>query len=134
MNQSLVNRKIIVVFIAVVVGLLHFLTGPKYRGPFPSFINGYMIDILLPFAMYLVLGVANQSIIRSGVARGIFVFAIGAITETMQYFGVPIFGRTFDLLDYLMFGIGIGLAAIFEWIVLSIIPAGIPPRPSNSTR
>ena len=134
MNQSLVNRKIIVVFIAVVVGLLHFLTGPKYRGPFPSFINGYMIDILLPFAMYLVLGVANQSIIRSGVARGVFLFAIGAITETMQYFGVPIFGRTFDLLDYLMFGIGIGLAAVFEWIVLSGIPAGILTRPGNSTR
>jgi len=124
MNQSLINRKLIVVFIAVVVGLLHFLTGPRYRGPFPAFINGYMIDILLPFAMYLVLGVANQSILRSGVARGVFVFAIGTITETLQYFGVPIFGRTFDLLDYLMFGIGIGLAAIFEWIVLSRIPAG----------
>jgi len=128
MNQSLVNRKIIVVFIAVVVGLLHFLTGPKYRGPFPSFINGYMIDILLPFSMYLVLGVANQSIIRSGVARGVFVFAIGAITETMQYFGVPIFGRTFDSLDYLMFVIGIGLAAIFEWFALNRIPAGIPNK------
>jgi len=118
----------------VVVGLLHFLTGPGYRGPYPSFINGYMIDILLPFAMYLVLGVANQSILHSGVARGVFVFAIGAITETMQYFGVPIFGRTFDLLDYLMFGIGIGLAAVFEWIVLSGIPAGILTRPGNSTR
>ncbi|MFC1692271.1 hypothetical protein ACFL1R_02060 [Candidatus Latescibacterota bacterium] len=131
MNQSLVIRKIIVVFIAVVVGLLHFLTGPGYRGPFPPFINGYMIDILLPFAMYLVLGVANQSILRSGVARGVFVFAIGAITETMPYFGIPIFGRTFDLLDYLMFGIGIVLAAVFEWIVLSRIPAGILTRPGN---
>ena len=134
MNQSLVNRKLIVVFIAVGVGLLHFLTGLKYRGPFPSFINGYMIDILLPFAMYLVLGVANQSILCSGVARGVFVFAIGAITETLQYFGVPIFGRTFDLLDYLMFGIGIGLAVVFEYIVLSRIPAEIPSGPSNSTR
>jgi len=134
MNQSLVIHKIIVVFIAVVAGLLHFLTGPMYRGPYPSFINGYMIDILLPFAMYLVLGVANQSILRSGVARGVFVFAIGAITETTQYFGVPIFGRTFDLLDYLMFGTGIGLAAACEWIVLSGIPAGILTRPGNSTR
>ena len=133
LNRSLVNRKIIVVFIAVVTGLLHFLTGPKYHGPFPSFINGYMIDILLPFAMYLVLGVANQSIIRSGVARGVFVFAIGAISETLQYFGVPIFGRTFDVFDFLMFGIGIGLAAIFEWTVLPGIQAGIPTRPDNGT-
>jgi hypothetical protein len=120
------------VCIAVAVGLLHFLTGPGYRGPFPVFVNGYMIDILLPFAMYLVLGIANQSILRSGVARGGFVFAVGAVTETLQYFGVPIFGRTFDLLDYLMYGIGIGLAALFEGVVLSRIPASVPSRPGNS--
>ena len=124
MRQSLVNRKVIVVFIAVVVGLLHFLTGPGYRGPVPVFVNGYMIDILLPFAMVLVLGIANQSILRSGIARAGFVFAIGAITETLQYFGVPLFGRTFDWLDYLMYGIGIGLAVAFERAVLSRIPAG----------
>jgi hypothetical protein len=59
-----------------------------------------MIDISHSFAMYFVLGGANQSILRSGIARGTFVFAIGANTETLQYFGVPIFDRTFDLLDY----------------------------------
>jgi hypothetical protein len=134
MSQSLINRKVIVVFIAVVVGLLHFLTGPRYRGPFPAFVNGYMIDILLPFAMYLVLGVAKQTTLRSDIVRGVFVFAIGAVTETLQYFGVPIFGRTFDLLDYLMFGVGIGLAVVFERIVLSRIPVGIPPRAGNSIR
>ena len=131
MSHYIINRKIIVVFIAVVVGLLHFITGPKYNGPFPVFVNGYMIDILLPFAMYLVLGVAKQSILRSGIARGVFVFSIGAITETLQYFGVPIFGRTFDLLDYLMFGLGIGLAVVFERYMLSRIPGGLPPRSGN---
>jgi hypothetical protein len=128
MGQSLVNRKVIVVIIAVVVGLLHFLTGPMYRGPLPAFVNGYMIDILLPFAMYLVLGVSGQPILRSGLARGVLVFAIGAVSETLQYFGVPIFGQTFDVLDYVMFGVGIGLAVAFERIVLSRIPAGAPPR------
>jgi len=102
--------------------------------PQAAFVNGYMIDILLPFAMFLLLGVAKQSILRNGIARGIFVFAIGAVTETLQYFGVPIFGRTFDLLDYLMFGVGIGLAAVFERSVLSRIPGGIPPRPSDNIR
>ena len=119
MIQSPINRKVVVVLIAVVVGLLHFVTGPGYRGPVPVFVNGYMIDILLPFAMVLVLGIANQSVLRSGVARGGFVFAIGVVTETLQYFGVPIFGRTFDPLDYLMFGVGIGLALAFERAVWS---------------
>ena len=131
MRHSINNRKIIVVFIAVVVGLLHFVKGPNYNGPFPVFVNGYMIDILLPFAMYLVLGVAKQSILRSGIARGVFVFSIGAITETLQYFDVPIFGRTFDLLDYLMFGFGIGLAVFFEKFVLYRINEGMSSRPGN---
>ena len=132
MRQYFVNRKVIVVFIAVVVGLLHFVTGTGYRGPFPVFVNGYMIDILLPFAMYLVLGIARQSILRSGIARGIFVFAVGFVTETLQYFNVPIFGRTFDLLDYLMFGIGILFAVVFETVVLSRIPVLMPPAGRES--
>ena len=117
------TRKTLVVAIALAVGALHFVTGPNYRGPGPVFVNGYLIDILLPFAMYMVLGVADHPLSRSGVVRGVAVFGVGAITETLQYFGVPIFGRTFDPLDYLMFGIGIGLAIAFERAVLSRIPA-----------
>ena len=121
------NRKLLVVGIALGVGALHFVTGPGYRGPWPVFVNGYMIDVLLPFAMVLILGVADQPIPRSGVARGALVFGIGAITETLQYFGVPIFGQTFDPLDYLMFGIGIGLGVAFERLVLSRLPQNPTP-------
>ncbi|UCE24474.1 MAG: hypothetical protein JSU74_00025 [Candidatus Zixiibacteriota bacterium] len=122
MSGTLPPRKVIVVCIALAVGLLHFVKGPSYHGPFRHFVNGYLIDILLPFAMYLVLGVGEHTLLRSRVFRGILVFAVGAVTETMQYFGVPIFGRTFDLLDYVMFGLGVALAMIFEKVVLSRFP------------
>lgn len=125
------RRRVIVVVVAVIVGLLHFLTGPSYRGPFPTFVNGYMIDILLPFAMYLVMGVAKQRVVRSAVARGLIVFAVGATTETLQYFGVPLFGRTFDILDYLMFVIGIGLAVLFESFVLYRLPTVVRSSPGQ---
>jgi thiamine transporter ThiT len=124
-----VNRKVIVVSIALFVGLLHFVTGPAYRGPLPVFVNGYLIDILLPFAMFLVLGVADQPILQNRVVRGVSVFAVGAVTETLQYFGVPIFGRTFDWLDYLMFAAGIGLAAVFEQVVLARVSTRSVSRP-----
>ena len=65
MGQHIFNRKVVVVVIAVAVGLLHFVTGPNYRGPFPVFVNGYMIDVLLPFAMVLVLGISEPAILRN---------------------------------------------------------------------
>jgi hypothetical protein len=137
MSRSPISRKVIVVGIALVVGLLHLLTGPGYLGPFPVFVNGYLIDILLPFAMFLVLGISDQPILQNRVVRGVSVFAVGAVAETLQYFGVPIFGRTFDWLDYLMFGLGIGLALSFERFVLARVsaiegpaPGGRPPQTS----
>ena len=48
------SRKALVVGIAIGVGILHFFTGPEYRGPLRTFVTGYLIDILLPFAMYLI--------------------------------------------------------------------------------
>ena len=119
MDKIPVRQKIIVVIIAVGVALLHFVTGPAYQGPFRGFVNGYLIDILLPFAMYLVLGISDIPLFKGRSARGFFVFLVGAVSETLQYFGVPIFGRTFDMLDYIMFLIGIGLAILFESSVLS---------------
>ncbi|MGD8998200.1 MAG: hypothetical protein PVH80_08825 [Anaerolineae bacterium] len=134
MSPPPVNRKVIVVLIALAVGLLHFLTGPGYRGPLPVFVSGYLIDILLPFAMFLVLGVAEQPVVRNRLVRGGAVFAVGAVTETLQYFGVPIFGRTFDWLDYLMFGLGIGLAVLFEGLVLARLPTRSASQPSSGAR
>ena len=127
MGRSPVSRKTIVVIIALIVGLLHFVTGPGYRGPFPTFVNGYLIDILLPCAMYLVLGLVQGSISRSRIGRAFFVFTVGAVAETLQFFNIPIFGKTFDPLDYLMYGIGVLLGMAFEGIVLSRIPVAVTP-------
>ena len=122
MGQHILNRKVVVVVIAVAVGLLHFVTGPNYRGPFPVFVNGYMIDVLLPFAMVLVLGISEPAILRNVIGWCIFVFGVGVTVETLQYFGVPLFGRTFDWIDFIMYALGVGLAILFEKFVLEKIP------------
>ena len=54
-SQRRSYKTFVVICIAVPVALLHFLTGPSYHGPFPEFVNGYLIDILLPFAFYFLL-------------------------------------------------------------------------------
>jgi hypothetical protein len=115
-------QKLIVVVICLVVGGLHFVTGPGYRGPFPTFVNGYLIDLVLPFAMCLLLGIQELKVLRGRTVRFALIFGVGFLTESLQYFGVPIFGRTFDPLDYLMFATGVAGAFVFEWAVLSQIP------------
>lgn len=119
MSRISLSWKLLIIGIAVGVGILHFFTGPEYHGPLRTFVTGHLINILLPFTMYLILGVTRHAFLRSRIVRCALVFGIAALTETLQYFGVPIFGRTFDLLDYLMFGIGIISATIFEWAVPS---------------
>jgi hypothetical protein len=115
-------RKIIVVAIALVVAGLHFVVGREYQGRYPQFVNGYLIDLLAPFAAFLVMGFVEHPLIRSPSVRGLLVFGVGAATETLQYLGVPVFGRTFDPLDYLMFALGTLAGAVFERFVLSRVP------------
>lgn len=111
------KRKAIVVVIMLSVALLHFVAGSNYTGPFPAFVNGYLIDILLPFALVLLLGVSNIAAVEPPLIRGVFVFAIGVAVETLQYFGVPLFGRTFDPLDLLAYAVGVLTAMLFERLV-----------------
>ena len=74
---------------------------------------------------------ATTVFLRSAITRGILMFSVGAITETLQYFGVPIFGQTFDPYDYLMFALGIGLAYVFERTLLPRITVEEPLPPDG---
>ena len=122
------SRRIIIASICLGVGALHVLTGPGYGGPFPHFVNGYLIDVLLPSAMYLLLGIPGYPLLRGPAVRAALVFAVGAGTESLQYAGVNVFGSTYDPLDYLMFAVGIGLGILFERTVLDRYCAPGPGR------
>ena len=121
-NDSL-TKKLITTIIALSVGLLHFVTGENYRGPFPVFVNGYLIDILLPMTMYLLMGLFKVKWIRSMLFRIAAVFLFGCIVEASQYFGYPLFGSTFDPLDILAYAGGVGLGVFFDHVLLPrIVP------------
>ncbi|MBN1148116.1 MAG: hypothetical protein JXA78_12730 [Anaerolineales bacterium] len=110
-------RKMLVVFgIVIPVALLHFVTGPGYTGPFPAFVNGYLIDILLPLAVYflLVFPELQFPVLQRWYVKSMLVFAIGAGVEIAQFFGVPIFGQTFDPVDFVMYATGALLAAVLD--------------------
>jgi len=116
-------KKFTVTIIALIVGALHFVTGEQYQGPFPVFMNGYLIDILLPTTLYLLLGLIENKPIRSILFRTCAVFGFGCFVETSQYFGHPVFGSTFDPLDILAYAGGVLLGILLD---LFVFPRLIP--------
>ena len=124
--QSGVWRKVtqrhLITGIAVLVALLHFPIGADYAGPWKPFVTGYLIDILLPFAMYLLLGTVQLRPLRCWWVRALLVFAVGATSEILQFFGLPILGRTFDPLDFAAFGVGVIAGHVFEQLVIFNLP------------
>lgn len=113
------KKSVLIVCIMVPIALLHFVTGPQYTGPFPEFVNGYLIDILLPMGLYLLLCPQDDKIpfISPWYMKAIPVFVIGATVETLQFFGVPLLGRTFDPLDYSMVALGVGLGILQDKVI-----------------
>jgi len=113
------RKSIVIVCFMVSIALLHVVTGSHYAGPFPEFVNGYMIDILLPAGLYLLLCPQDEKVrfLRPWYVKAIPVFLIGALVETLQYLGYPVFGRTFDPLDYLMVALGAGLGALLDKVL-----------------
>ncbi len=119
-------RKPVVVAICLSVGALHLFTGPHYRGPLRAFVTGYLIDLVLPFSLVLLLGVGldGSPTLRLPAVRAAAVFLLGAAVEFLQYLGVPLFGRTFDPLDLLMYATGATAALAFERMAFAPYPEG----------
>jgi hypothetical protein len=112
------TKKLTITGIALTVGALHFVTGENYQGPFPIFVNGYLIDFLLPMTLYLLLSLFQNKLIRSPIFRACAVFGFGCFVEASQYFGRPIFGSTFDPLDILAYAGGVLLGILLDFVLL----------------
>ncbi len=117
-------RTPVVVAICLAVAALHLFTGPDYRGPLRAFVTGYLIDLALPCSLVLLLGVGldGRPTLRLPAVRATAVFLLGAAVEFLQYLGVPLFGRTFDPLDLLMYAAGAMAALAFERLVFAPYP------------
>jgi glycopeptide antibiotics resistance protein len=116
-TPQMIRKRVVIVSLVIPIALLHFATGTHYRGPYPGFVNGYLLDVLVPFAFYFLLCLNEFSLLRSWIVKSILVFGAGSSVEIAQFFGVPIFGQTFDPVDFIMYGIGVILAAALDTTV-----------------
>jgi hypothetical protein len=118
------SKKLIITIIALAVGALHFVTGENYRGPFPLFVNGYLIDILLPMTMVLLMGLMQSKTLQSPLLRATAVFLFGCAVEISQHLGRPFFGSTFDPFDVLAYACGVGLGLLLDLVLFPrIVPS-----------
>lgn len=111
----------IIVGISIFVGLLHFIIGPDYNGPYKDFIRGYLIDILLPMNLYLLFQISLRKKISKNNSRiigGIITFLLGLTIELMQRYDINIFGSTYDFLDIIMYAIGVGLGVLIDLLII----------------
>jgi hypothetical protein len=101
----------------VIIAGMHFVTGPQYRGPFPGFVNGYLMDILVPLGFYFLLTLVDLPLIRLWIFRAVMVLVAASCVEIAQSLGIEIFGSYYDPLDFVMYAIGVVVAAVLDRIV-----------------
>lgn len=117
------NRKSLytIVAISLFVGLLHFVTGPGYKGPFAGFVHNYLIDLLLPMNLYLLLQVGGRDYFSkktTRIAAAIFTFGLGTLVEILQYYKIDFLGSTYDYWDLVMYGSGTAAGILIDFTLI----------------
>ncbi len=108
---------------AVVLGVvaIHaFRVGAQLRGTPYRLYYGYASDLLLPLGMYFVLCLSERTpgFLADWKAKAAGVLAAASAAEVLQGLGVPMLGRTFDPLDFVMYAVGVTAAALLDRVVL----------------
>lgn len=118
------GSKYIIVVFSLAVAALHFIIGPHYTGCCKVFFTSYLTDIVLPMNVYLLFQVALRpklSLKRSVTIGYLATFLIGLSVEMSQYFGIPIFGSTYDPLDIFMYFLGATAGVIFDLLIIQTL-------------
>ena len=115
------NRMIIGFSILTGIALIHiFRVGQYLKGDLFTYYYSYASDIMIPFGLYFLLCINESTIrfFRKWYVKALFVFGITTIIEILQLFGVYIVGVTFDILDILMYAIGVMIAVLSDRLIL----------------
>lgn len=116
-NRWLPRRKAVVLGMMFLIAAAHIIgPGRTAQGATYVLYYSYFSDLALPFGFYFLLCMSEEqfAVLRPWWVKLAAVFAMAAFAETCQYFGVPVLGETFDSLDYLMYALGAGAAALIE--------------------
>ena len=115
LNQRI--RKIVGICIMVAIAAMHaFRIGQFLNGDLYIYYYSFASDLILPFGAYFMLVMIEIQFrfLRKWFVKALIVFLVMTFSEIMQLFGFYFFGVTFDILDILMFGIGVLTAILID--------------------
>lgn len=125
-----------VIGIMLLIALVHASrVGTYLPRNLQSLYYSYFSDVVIPFGFYFLLCLNDTQFraLRDWRIKALLVFGAATITEILQFFGVPLLGRTFDSLDIVMFAAGVLLAVLADRFALSRVVPGwshdADPRP-----
>lgn len=81
--------------------------------------HSYFADIAIPFGYYLLLVLVDDKYkpLRHWYIKAAVIFALCSLSETLQYYGFYALARVYDPVDYLMYALGVILAAFVDRII-----------------
>ncbi len=120
------NKQTIFVVVFQLAMAMFFVASRSWMsGSMRVIYQSYFADVILPFSFYFLLSLIsdNHKQLSKWWVKALLVFGLCALSETLQYFGVFALARVFDPVDYLMYGVGVLLAAFVDRQILTrIIP------------
>ena len=120
-QSGALGRTAVAVSVNLFIALVYLSPLPdRLRGGLFVFFHSYCTDIVLPFGVYLLTWMAEARVplLRGWWVRALLVFGVASFAEMLQLFGVPLLGRTFDPLDFVMYAGGVLLAVLADRLLL----------------
>jgi len=120
--SDLTRKTIFVVCLEIALACISiFRLGQVFNGELYNLYYGYFGDVQIPFAAYFLLSINEESLsfLRSWWVKAGIVFLVMTTSEIAQFFGVELFGVTFDPYDVVAYGIGVLIAALIDVKIFS---------------
>ena len=111
------NKRTIFVVVLQLALAMFFIANKSWMGGSMRVIyQSYFADVIIPFSFYFLLSLSsdNHKQLEKWWVKALLVFGLCALSETLQYFGFYALARVFDPVDYLMYGVGVLLAAFVD--------------------
>ena len=111
------NRIIVGISIISVIALIHiFRVGSYLKGDLYLLYYSYASDLIIPFGIYFLFCIDEIfiKILGRWYIKASIILGFTTLMEILQLFGIYALGNTFDPIDILMYGLGVGFAIVFD--------------------